>query len=248
MRAVTLATLIVATLGIAAGTASAATFVTSSAMSSSGHAMDPGENGYVNVLTFDAPGVRDENAATHYVLAQAVSVSFAGDSGAFSSDHPDHTAAPSGLIGFWGAAKSGGDVTLDLAAYLQLHPDVASVSFYWGSINPSDSVSLLNASGQVLETITGAQVSPATGSPASPKTNLRIALNTVAFPGFAELRFSTTGAPFEFGDVSVGGPYATIGDPVGVVPEPDAWTLALVGFSVVGAALRIRPRGLRRRA
>jgi hypothetical protein len=229
-------------LGFAAGAAPAATYVTSSATNSSGDAIDPGDSGYVNVLTFDAPGMANVSAGTHYVLAQGVSVTFAGDSGVFSSEHPVGTTAPSGLVGYWGAAKSGGDVTLNLAGYLQSHPGVAQVSFYWGSINPGDSVSLLNASGQVLETITGAQVSPATGNSSSPLTNLRIGLRSAALRGFAELRFAANGAPFDFGNVSVGGASATIGDPVTATPEPAAWALALVGLGMTGAALRMRTR------
>ena len=241
MKTVALAVLAVTTLGIVAGSASAATFITRSATSSNGDAIDPGDRGYVNVLTFDAPGVLNETAAEHYVLAPGVSVFFAGDSGAFSATHPDGTAPPSGLVGYWGAAKVGGPVTLDLAGYLASHPGMASLSFYWGSVNPGDSVSLLSATGQVLETITGAQVSRSTVSSTSPLTNLRIALNTEAFPAFAELRFATSGGPFEFGDVSLGGPDATIGDPGDAIPEPAAWTLALLGLGIAGAVLRKRP-------
>lgn len=117
-------------------------------------------------------------------------------------------------------------------ATLQSTLSFESVSFFLGSIDSFNSVSLLNAAGGVIQSFTGSDFTvPADGNQDIPSTNRRVTLSVA--PGearIAGIRFGSTVNALEVDNV------------VFAVPEPASWALMLLGFGMVGAATRYRRR------
>lgn len=117
-------------------------------------------------------------------------------------------------------------------ATLQSTLSFESVSFFLGSIDTFNTVSLLNAAGNVIQSFTGSDfIVPANGDQSLPSTNRRVTL--VVTPGeqrIAGVRFTSSVNALEVDNV------------VFAVPEPTTWALMLLGFGMVGAATRYRRR------
>ena len=112
-------------------------------------------------------------------------------------------------------------------------PDLASISFYWGSIDTYNSVKVLGAGGAVLGTFGGATLPPSNGNQGLPSTNRRV--NFVAGAGevITGLVFTSTGVAFEFDSF-----YADAALTGQGIPEPASWAMLIAGFGLVGAARR----------
>lgn len=102
-----------------------------------------------------------------------------------------------------------------------------SVSLYWGSIDSYNSLQLLDSAGNVIDTITSADIgSGGNGDQLASNTNRRVTIDsTVPFYG---LGFSSTSAAFETDNIKFSS----------AVPEPATWMMMLFGFGFVGAAMR----------
>lgn len=124
------------------------------------------------------------------------------------------------------AVLAGGSATLQSAMGYTL------VSFYLGSIDAFNTVEILNTAGKVINTYTGADfVMPANGNQTLPATNRRITYQIGK------------------GDALIGGirffskqNAAEIDNVVFAVPEPSTWAMMLVGFGMMGLAMRSRQR------
>ena len=118
---------------------------------------------------------------------------------------------------------------------------MSSVSFYWGSIDAYNSVTVLGAGGTSLGTFSGSLFPPANGDQTGATSNERV--NFIAGRGEAitGLRFASTGVAFEVDSVA-GAPLGSGIGGTGAVPEPAMWAMMLAGFGTVGVAFRRRNR------
>ena len=118
------------------------------------------------------------------------------------------------------------------SATLLSHTGYTLVSFYLGSIDTFNTVQILNTAGKVINTYTGSDfVVPASGDQSLPATNRRITYQIGAGdPLIGGIRFSSKQNAAEIDNV------------VFAVPEPTTWAMMLVGFGMMGLAMRSRHR------
>lgn len=107
---------------------------------------------------------------------------------------------------------------------------LTSLSFIWGSVDPSNVLKLFDVNNNLVQSWSGNDLlGDTSGSPTSANGNPLIKL--VFAPGEAgRLEFSTDQIAFETGTFSLG------------VPEPGTWALMILGFGLIGGALRRRQR------
>ena len=152
-----------------------------------------------------------------------------------------------------GAAPAAGptDATDDHSAYLSVYDGWAklmsgtsfhSVSFFWGSMDSYNAFDLLDASGNVFDTILSGDIPAGTnGDQLGAWTNQRVTITSSQAVYGVQLR-STTPA-FEADNFLFSGHLGGGNDVhVGAVPEPASWAMILVGFGAVGGAIRSQRR------
>ena len=123
-----------------------------------------------------------------------------------------------------------GSATMTFTSFLG--GDVTGFSFYWGSIDTYNTLELLNRSGVVIGTFTGAGFPPANGDQGAGATNRRVAFDlTGSDQQLGGLRFTSSQFAFESDTFSFS-----------VVPEPATWGLMIMGFGGLGAMLRSNRR------
>jgi hypothetical protein len=123
--------------------------------------------------------------------------------------------------------QSSGTATMNFAAFLG-NQDVTGFSFYWGSIDAYNTLDLLNRSGGVIASFTGANFPPATGDQTAGATNRRAYFDlSGADRQLGGLRFTSSQYAFESDTFSFS-----------VVPESSTWALMILGFGGVGAMAR----------
>jgi hypothetical protein len=106
-----------------------------------------------------------------------------------------------------------------------------TLSFIWGSVDPSNVLSLFDTSGNFVQSWSGNDLlGDTSGSPTNPNGNPLIKLVFGSANEAGHLEFSTNQIAFETGTFSLG------------VPEPGTWALMILGFGLVGGALRRRQR------
>ncbi len=111
-----------------------------------------------------------------------------------------------------------------------------TVSLYWGSVDTYNTLELLDTAGNLIgsvaaSTFTGIQVGPpANGGQGVGATNRRIYFTTSAGDSLiGGMRFRSTANSFEVDNIALG-----------AVPEPATWAMMILGFGLVGAAMRSR--------
>lgn len=139
-------------------------------------------------------------------------------------------AQPLGSTGnYWSVGPTDGSPgTLNLSSI----GDIFNISFIWGSVDTYNTLEFLDASNFVLATFTGIQVNnPADGNQTAAATNplVRFDLTGSDVAAFSSLRLRSTQNTFEVDNFAVN-----------AVPEPSTWAMMLIGFGVVGSALRRR--------
>jgi hypothetical protein len=121
-------------------------------------------------------------------------------------------------------AQSSGSATLDLGG------EFKSVSFYWGSVDAYNTVTLFQADGS-FTSFTGSQIGfgvDPNGDTTDNDSNVRVNFSALG-RGITSIRFDSTQYAFET-DTFAGA----------AVPEPASWALMIAGFGLIGAASRRR--------
>ena len=123
---------------------------------------------------------------------------------------------------------AGSPGTIDLSSF----GDIDWISFVWGSIDPFNTLEVIDAFGNALVggTFTGTSViATANGNQTNPATNRLV---TLTFTGsdrsaVSGLRLTSSGNAFETDNYRVG-----------AVPEPTTWMLMLMGMAGIGFSMR----------
>ncbi len=124
------------------------------------------------------------------------------------------------------AVQAGGSATLQGAVGYD------SVSFFLGSIDSFNTVTLLDTAGNLIQSFTGSDfIIPANGNQSLPQTNRRVTITRDALQAqIGGIRFGSAQNALEVDNV------------VFAVPEPTTWAMMLVGFGMMGASMRYRRR------
>lgn len=111
-----------------------------------------------------------------------------------------------------------------------------NVSFYWGSGDTYNTVTLLDEKGNAIQSYTGSQVFfPANGNRIGASTNRRVDFTTSGSTSpIYGLEFQSSAPAFEVDNIA----FMTPSPPAGGVPEPTTWTMIISGMGLVGAGLR----------
>jgi PEP-CTERM motif len=111
-------------------------------------------------------------------------------------------------------------------------PGYGALSFYLGSIDSYNTISILDTAGSVIASFGGSLfASPANGDRGSAQTNRLLTFTQSAGgPAFGGLRVRSGGNSAEIENVRFSSP----------VPEPASWAMMLAGFAVVGFVMRRR--------
>lgn len=128
---------------------------------------------------------------------------------------------------------TGNPSTVDLAG---LGP-ISMMSLYWGSPDSSNapfsqSISLLNAAGDVISQIDADNVGGVRNFVGNDSVNVTIALTAAETAALAAVRFSSGSQAFELDNLAFGN----------AVPEPATWAMMISGFAMAAGALRSRRR------
>ena len=140
-------------------------------------------------------------------------------------------AQPQGSTGnYWAVGANNGPGFLDLSAL----GGIASLSFIWGSIDAYNTLDVIGLDDSILGSWTGsAVVNPANGIQVDLGTNPFV---TLTFSGATQgnikgLRLTSTSDAFEVDNFAIQ-----------AVPEPGTWLMMLLGFGVLGGAMRANKR------
>ncbi|HEX8421027.1 MAG TPA: PEPxxWA-CTERM sorting domain-containing protein [Sphingomonas sp.] len=151
-----------------------------------------------------------------------------GSAGIVMGDLPSQYAEPAFSVGGtpYLAVRTGGTATL------QSNVAFDSVSFFLGSIDAYNTVTLLDTAGAVIDTFVGSEfIIPANGDQSSPSTNRRVTLTRAAGEAaIGGISFQSSQNALEVDNV------------VFAVPEPTTWAMMFVGFGMMGASMRYRRR------
>lgn len=159
---------------------------------------------------------------------QATGFSWSGALQTSCVNQPGVAAMPAGGSSCFGYLGTPVPATATLST-----PDLASISFYWGSIDTYNSIQVLGAGGAVIGTFTGGALPPSNGNQTAADTNRRVTLAAGAGQVITGLVFTTTGVAFEFDSF-----YADSAITGQGIPEPASWAMLIAGFGMVGAARR----------
>ena len=121
-----------------------------------------------------------------------------------------------------------GTATIDFSSYLG-SKSLKSFSFYWGSTDTYNTLTLLGTGLTGQTVYTGSDVNPpANGDQSSAATNRTV--NWTFAPGehLTGIQLTSTGRAFEIDNLA------------GNVPEPATWALMVMGFGLVGVSVRRR--------
>jgi hypothetical protein len=105
-------------------------------------------------------------------------------------------------------------------------------SFYWGSIDTYNKIEFLRGDGTLVQTFTGAAfAAPANGNQTASATNRRVTFGFTGAEAVKQVRFSNSPQTnaFEFDTLAIA-----------AIPEPTTWAMMILGFGLIGGAMRSR--------
>ena len=170
-----------------------------------------------------------DSAATGVSFSGSYSIDNLSTSGIRAAPYGDKTnyfATPGS------ASPTPGEATIDFSVYAATHK-VTRVSFYWGSIDGYNTLTLLGTGLTGKTSFTGSDINnPANGDQSSAGTNRRVTFYAGPGGSFTGLKLDSASRAFEIDNVAGG------------VPEPAAWVMLVAGFAMVGGAARFRTRSV----
>ena len=205
-------------LAAIAAPGSAAVVISNVLASAGDPAFDPGFASLGQTLIYDFDGADPAAGALAGDFAVAVAPGTPGVSAA-----PSGTAAGTNYLTV-PIAQSSGSATLDLGG------EFKTLSFYWGSVDTYNTITLFQADGSSTS-FTGSQIGfgvDPDGNQTDNNSNVRVNFSVIG-RGITSLRFDSTQFAFET-DTFAGA----------AVPEPATWAMMLGGFGLLGAAMRRR--------
>lgn len=209
------------------------------------------------VIVTTAPGAPDPGAAAGEILLVSFDVAnVAGvtdfNSGAVmtASGSNGSRAAPAGTLkgGVYRSLGTGASSLFDFSAWTGGR-GLRSASFYWGSVDTYNFVDFLNGAGTVIGSIGGGKLPMANGNQSLRDTNRRVFFGFDPSENVMALRLRSTGVAFEFDSIAARAidpivprspNFNAAGPATGAVPEPATWAMLIIGFCLVGAAMRRR--------
>lgn len=105
-------------------------------------------------------------------------------------------------------------------------------SFYWGSIDTYNKIEFLRGDGSLVQAFTGAAfAAPANGNQSASATNRRVTFGFTGAEAVKKVRFSNSPQTnaFEIDTLAIA-----------AVPEPATWAMMILGFGLIGGAMRSR--------
>lgn len=146
----------------------------------------------------------------------------------FAATIPGFAAAPAGDSSTFAAAEPGSNAVFSTKPGYQL----SSLSFYLGSLDDYNQLSFFH-NGTLVTSFTGDQLTvpnPANGDQTGSDTNRRYFFTMDAADGVNSVLFVSWGSPaFEFDNIAAA---------ISGVPEPQTWTMMILGFGMIGFMLR----------
>ncbi len=126
-----------------------------------------------------------------------------------------------------------GSATIDLTGFLSTRKPLTTFGFYWGSIDRYNTLTLIGTGLTGPTSFTGADINnPANGDQSAPATNRFVTFTLSPGETLTGINLTSTSRAFEVDNL------------VANVPEPAAWAMMLVGFGLVGTAVRTRGRAV----
>ena len=124
-------------------------------------------------------------------------------------------------------AGTSGSADLQFGA---LYSGVKSLSLYLGSIDTYNTISFLSGGSVIANsTFTGSAFPPASGDQFAAGSNRRIFFTFAPGDNVTGIRFASSNIALEVDSIAIDG-----------VPEPRTWAMLILGFGMVGAAMRRR--------
>ena len=109
---------------------------------------------------------------------------------------------------------------------------LAKFSFYWGSIDTYNKLDFLRGDGTLVQTFTGADIINGNfGAQNLPASNQRVTFGFTGAEAVQKVRFSNNPQinAFEIDTLAIA-----------AVPEPATWAMMILGFGLIGGAMRNR--------
>lgn len=188
-------------------------------------------------VTFtSAPGAPDPGPAAgqttliNFDAGLPAGVTLTGNYALVTGTMPGQYAAPAGDTSrYLVVPTTGTSGTADLQ-FGNLFGPIGSLSFYLGSIDTYNTISFLNGNSVIAGgSFTGGMFPPATGDQGAAASNRRIFFTFAPGETVTGIRFASSNIALEVDSIAIGG-----------VPEPRTWAMLILGFGMVGAAMRRR--------
>ena len=103
-------------------------------------------------------------------------------------------------------------------------------SFYWGSIDTYNTLTFRRGDGSLVQSFTGSGfAAPANGNQTASDTNRRVTFGFTGADAVKQVQFTSSQNAFEYDTLAIAG-----------IPEPTTWAMMILGFGLIGGAMRSR--------
>ncbi len=132
--------------------------------------------------------------------------------------------APASPPDAYQAVQTGGASTFNFTKSLGVF------SFYWGSIDTYNTIEFRRGDGSLVQAFTGSTfAAPANGNQTASATNRRVTFGFTGQEAVKKVVFKSSQNAFEYDTLAIAG-----------IPEPATWAMMIMGFGLVGGAMRSR--------
>lgn len=132
--------------------------------------------------------------------------------------------APASPPDAYQAVQTGGASTFNFTNALGVF------SFYWGSIDTYNTIEFRRGDGTLVQAFTGsAFAAPANGNQSASATNRRVTFGFTGQEAVKKVVLTSSQNAFEYDTLAIAG-----------IPEPTTWAMMILGFGLIGGAMRSR--------